>query len=98
MSTPTMVPHKIEGLPTTGIMGTAPTIGVGTIVSLASLILGLIAQFTGFTLPPDAQGFFDEWGVPVAGIVAAVLTSVVTYGRVFSPRSAAEIKSGVRRG
>ena len=88
--------RSIEGLPTSGAMGTVPTITVGVIVTIATIVLQLFAQLTGFTLPPEAQAFFDEHGIAIAGAVASLVTAAITYFKVFSPRSAAQIKEGVR--
>jgi hypothetical protein len=93
---PAVIPKQIEGLPTTGVMGQAPTIGVGTIVTIATIVLTLIANMTGFVLPPEAQAFFDQYGMTIAAIVSSLVTAGITYFKVFSPHSAAEIQSGVR--
>lgn len=78
-------------------MGTAPTITVGVLVTVGTLVLTLITNLTGVQMPPDVQAFFDQYGLTLGAIVASLLTSAITYFRVFSPRSAAQIKAGVRR-
>lgn len=77
-------------------MGTAPTITVGVLVTIGTVIVTILSNLTGFEMPHDIQGFFDQYGLTLGAIVASLLTSAITYFKVFSPRSAAEIKVGAR--
>ena len=90
------VAREVEGLSTSGPMGTVPTITVGGIVSAATVIITLISSSTGWEPPLDVRLFFDQYGMTLAAIAASLITSGITYFRVFSPRSVGEIKAGVR--
>ena len=93
------VPNRIEGLPTTGIMGTAPTVAIGGIMGVAALILSFLQAAFGWSPPADLMPFFDAYGTQIVGAAVGVYTIVqaaITYFKVFSPRSAAEIAAGVR--
>lgn len=76
-------------------MGTVPTITVGTIITIATITLQILASTTGFVPPDNVRQFFDENGVAVAGVLAALITSAITYFRVFSPDSVAKKVSGL---
>lgn len=91
---PTTYVKSIDGLPTTGPMGTAPTITVGVIITAATIVLQVLSVTTGFEPPAEVRSFFDEHGVAIAGVVAALVTAGITYFRVFSPESTAKIAVG----
>jgi len=90
------LPRQIEGLPTSGLMGTVPTLTVGSLVAIVAFVVNLLVQYFGFTIPVELKNFADEYGVMAATIAVPLITSALTYFRVFSPKSAAEIQQGVR--
>jgi hypothetical protein len=93
---PAYIPNQIEGLPTTGLMGTAPTLTIGGLIAAAAFVVNILVQYFGWQISPELKQFADEYGVMLASIAVPIITAALTYFKVFSPHSAAEIQSGVR--
>ena len=93
---PVLIPSKIEGLPTTGLMGTSPAITVGSIIAVVAFIVNLVVQYFGLTIPPEVKEFADSYGIMLASIALPIITAIITRFNVFSPHSAAELQQGVR--
>lgn len=91
------LPIRLEGLPTSGLMGTVPTLTIGGLIAFTAFVVNLLVQYFGFSISPELKNFADEYGVMLATIALPVITAVLTYFKVFSPRSAAELQAGVRR-
>jgi uncharacterized protein (DUF697 family) len=64
------------------------------IITIATIVLQILSTATGFTPPTEVRTFFDDNGVAIAGVVAALVTAGITYFRVFSPESTAKIAVG----
>lgn len=94
--TPPRIAKKVEGLPTSGPMGTVPTLTVAGLVSLAGFGVNLAVQYFGWELPTDLRIWADQYGVMLATIVVPLITGVISYFKVFAPKSVAEIQAGVR--
>lgn len=93
---PAAIPAQVEGLPTTGVMGTSPALTVGALVAVVAFVVNLVVQYFGLTIPLEVKEFADQYGVMLAAVALPLITAVITRLRVFSPHSVAEIQSGNR--
>jgi len=81
------------GLPTTGAMGTEPAMSVTGIIGIISIVVGIVVQLTGWTVPPDVQDFFDQWGPTLVGLglaLYALISGWFVRQRVVSPATAVD--------
>ena len=84
---------QFMGLPTRGAMGEEPAFSVSGIMGIVAVVVGVVVQLTGITIPPDLQSFADQWGSTIVGLAIAVYTLVTGYfirQRVVSPATAVE--------
>lgn len=86
------IPDTVEGLTTTGPMGTSPTITIGSVMTAVALVVGALGQFGIFTPTPEMVDFAEQYGKLAAGVLVGTVTlfqALVTYRSVFSPNSVA---------
>lgn len=82
----------VEGLPTTGAMGTQPSTTVSNIMAIVSFIVLVVASQLGYSVPPEVQEFADDWGLEAAALAVAAwqfAQGKIIKGRVFAPASVA---------
>lgn len=84
--------ETIEGLPTDGPMGKAPTITVGSVMTAVAVLVGILGQLGVYTPTPDQIAFAQDYGKLGAGVLVGGYTfiqALILYGRVFAPNSVA---------
>lgn len=84
-------PRSFMGLPTSGAFGTEPALSVAGIMGILAVVVGLVTQFTGLTVPPDLQAFLDTNGSAMVSLVIAAyvfITGYLTRQRVVAPATA----------
>ena len=82
-------PPAYENLPTDGPFGKEPAVSVGTLMSLATMIVAALSMY-GISVSPELQQFADQYGTVIAGFVIIAIPfvqGVLTRARVYAPAS-----------
>ena len=86
------MPSKVEGLSTSGLMGTMPAPTVGGIMAAISIVVSFLSAMFGWSIPAEYQPFFDQYGQQIVGVLIglyAIVQAAITYFKVFAPSSVA---------
>jgi len=90
--------NKILGLPVRGVMATEPAASVGAVMGVVALVVSIVVQVGGGTIPPDVQDYADQYGALLVGAAIGLYSLVhgyITRSKVIAPATAAHMVEAV---